>query len=110
LRRSLRQLLNLGFENLEMGFWVEGFSSGVLDKFGGGIATAVGVDFLTKPAEEGLVVAIFHRGGEGRNIPIRSLPKLGRGQIAESICGKVTKAAKGPVDVLEATACIVGDF
>jgi hypothetical protein len=75
-----------------------------------GIATTVGVDFLTKPAEEGLVIAIFHRSGEGRNIPIRSLPKLGRGQIAESICGKVTKAAKGPVDVLEATACIVGNF
>jgi hypothetical protein len=106
----LRQLLNLGLENLEMGFWVEGFSSGVLDKFGGGIATAVGVDFLTKPPKEGLVVAIFHRSGEGRNIPICSLPKLGGGQVAESVGGEVAEAAKGPVDVLEATACIVGDF
>ena len=106
----MRQLLNLGFENLEMGFWVEGFSSGVLDKFGGGIATAVGVDFFTKPAKEGLVVAIFNRSGEGRNIPIRGLPKLGGGQVAESVCGEVAEAAKGPVDVLEATACIVGDF
>jgi hypothetical protein len=106
----LGKFLNLGFENLEMSFWVEGFSCGMLDEFCGGIATAVGVDFLTKPAEERLVVAIFHRSGEGRNIPIRGLPKLGRGQIAESICGKVTKAAKGPVDILKATACIVGDF
>jgi hypothetical protein len=99
LKRSLRQLLNLGFENFEMGFWVEGFSSGVLDEFGGGIATAVGVDFLAKPAKEGLVVAIFHRSGEGRNIPICSLPKLGGGQVAESVGGEVAEAAKGPVDV-----------
>jgi hypothetical protein len=106
----LGKLLNLGFENLEMGFWVEGFSCGTLDEFGGGIATAVGVNLFSQPAEEGLVVAIFHRSGEGRNIPIRGLPKLGRGQVAESVGGKVTKAAKGPVDVLEATACIVGNF
>jgi len=106
----LRQLLNLGFENLEVSFWVEGFSSGALDEFGGGIAAAVGVDFFTKPAKEGLVIAIFHRSGEGRNVPIRGLPKLGGGQVAESVCRKVTKAAKGPVDVLEATACIVGNF
>jgi phage tail tube protein FII len=33
--------LNLGFENLEVSFWVEGFSSGALDEFGGGIAAAV---------------------------------------------------------------------
>jgi hypothetical protein len=106
----LGKFLNLGFENLKVGFWVEGFSCGALDEFGGGIATAVGVDFLTKPAEEGLVVAIFHRSGEGRNIPICSLPKLGGGQIAQSVCRKVAEAAKGPVDVLEATARIVGDF
>jgi hypothetical protein len=106
----LGKLLNLGLENLEMGFWVEGFSSGVLDKFGGGIATAVGVDFLTKPAEKGLVVAIFHRSGEGRNIPIRGLPKLGGGQVAERVGGKVAESAKRPVDVLEAAACIVGNF
>ena len=106
----MRQLLNLGFENLEVSFWVEGFSCGALDEVGGGIATAVGVDFLTKPAKEGLVIAIVHRSGEGRNIPIRGLPKLGRGQVAESVCRKVTKAAKGPVDVLEATARIVGHF
>ena len=104
------KFLNLGYENLEVGFWVEGFSSGALDEFGCGIATAVGVDFLAKPAKEGLVIAIFHRSGEGRNIPIRGLPKLGGGQITQSVCRKVTKAAKGPVDVLEATACIVGDF
>jgi hypothetical protein len=106
----LRQFLNLGFENLEMGFWVEGFSGSALDEFGGGIATTVGVDFLTKPTEEGLVVAIFHRSRKGRNIPICCLPKLGRGQVAERVGGKVTEAAKGPVDVLETTACIVGDF
>ena len=93
-----------------MGFWVEGFFCGALDEFGGGIATAVGVDFLTKPAKEGLVIAMLHRSGEGRNIPIRGLPKLGGGLVAESVGGKVTKAAKGPVDVLEATACVVGDF
>jgi hypothetical protein len=75
----LGKFLNFGFENLEVGFWVEGFSCGALDEFGGGIATAVGVDFLTKPAKEGLVIAIFHKSGEGRNIPIRSLPKLRRG-------------------------------
>ena len=106
----MRQFLNLGFENLEVGFWVEGFSCCTLDEFGGGIATAVGVDFLTKPAKEGLIVAIFYRSGKGRNIPIRGLPKLGGGQVAERVGGEVTKAAKGPVDVLEATACIVGDF
>ena len=104
------QFLNLGFENLEVGFGVEGFSCGALDEFGGGIATAVGVDFLTKPAKEGVVVAIFHRSGEGRQIPICGLPKLGGGQIAESVGGEVAEAAKGPVDVLKATACIVGDF
>jgi len=106
----LRQFLNLGFENLEVGFWVEGFSCGALDEFCGGIATAVGVNLFSQPAKEGLVIAIFHRSGEGRNIPIRGLPKLGGGQIAESVCGKVTEAAKRPVDVLKATACIVGDF
>jgi hypothetical protein len=110
LKRSLRQLLNLGFENLEVSFWVERFSCGALDEFGGGIATTVGVDFLTKPAKEGLIVAIFNRSGEGRNIPIRGLPKLGGGQIAQSVCRKVAEAAKGPVDVLEATACIAGNF
>ena len=104
------QFLNLGFENLEVGFWVEGFSCGVLDEFCGGIATAVGVNPFPQPAKEGLVVAIFHRSGEGRNIPIRGLPKLGGGQVAESVGGEVTEAAKGPVDVLEATACIVGNF
>jgi hypothetical protein len=56
----LRQFLNLGFENLEVGFWVEGFSCGALDEFGGGIATAVGVDFLTKPTKEGLIVAVVY--------------------------------------------------
>jgi hypothetical protein len=106
----LGKFLNLGFENLKVGFWVEGFSCGALDEFGGGIATAVGVDFLTKPAKEGLIVAILYRSGEGGNIPICSLPKLGGGQVTESVCGKVTKAAEGPVDVLEATACVVGDF
>jgi hypothetical protein len=106
----LGQFLNLGFENFEVGFWVEGFSSGVLDEFGGGIATTVGVDFLTKPPKEGLVIAIFYGSGEGRNIPIRGLPKLGGGQVAECVGGEVAEAAKGPVDVLEATACIVGDF
>ena len=104
------KLLNLGFENLEVGFWVEGFSCGALDEFSGGIATAVGVDFLAKPAEEGLVVAIFYRRGEGRKIPIRGLPKLGGGQVAERVSGEVAEAAKRPVDVLEATAGIVGNF
>jgi len=89
----LRQLLNLGFENLEVGFWVEGFACRALDEFGGGITTTVGVDFLTKPPKEGLVIAIFHRSGEGRNIPIRGLPKLGRGQVAEGVGGEVTEAA-----------------
>jgi hypothetical protein len=70
----LGEFLNLGFEDLEVSFWVEGFSCGTLDELSGGIATAVGVDFLTKPAKEGLVVTIFHRSGDGRNIPIRSLP------------------------------------
>ena len=93
-----------------MGLWVEGFSCGTLDEFGGGIATAVGVNLFSQPAEEGLVVAIFDRSGEGRNIPICGLPKLGGGQVAESVGGEVTEAAKGPVDVLEATACIVGNF
>ena len=104
------KLLNLGFENLEVGFGVEGFSCGALDEFGGRIAASVGVDFLTKPAEEGLVVAIFHRSEEGWNIPICGLPKLGRGQVAERVSGEVAEAAKRPVDVLEATAGIVGDF
>jgi hypothetical protein len=72
----LGQFLNLGFENLEMGFWVEGFSCGALDEFSSGISTAVGVNLFSQPAEEGLVVAIFNRSGEGRNIPIRGLPKL----------------------------------
>jgi hypothetical protein len=62
-----------------VGLWVEGFSCGALDEFSGGIATAVGVNLFSQPAEKGLVVAIFHRSGEGRNIPIRGLPKLGRG-------------------------------
>jgi len=106
----LGKFLNLGFENLKVGFWVEGFSCGALDEFGGGIATTVGVDFLTEPAKKGLVFAIIHRSGEGWDIPICGLPKLGGGQVAESVCRKVTEAAKGPVDVLEATACIVGDF
>ena len=60
MKRSLGKFLNFGFENLKVGFGVEGFSCGALDEFCGGIATAVGVDFLTKPAEEGLVVAIFY--------------------------------------------------
>ena len=110
MSRSLGQFLNLGFENLKVGFWVEGFSCGALDEFGGGIATTVGVDFLAKPAEEGLVVAIFDRSGEVRNILICGLPKLGGGQVAESVGGEVTEAAKGPVDIFKATACIVGNF
>jgi hypothetical protein len=89
----LGQFLNLGFENLEVGFWVEGFSCGALDEFSGRIATTVGVDFLTKPVKEGLVFAIFNRSGKGRNIPIRSLPKLGRGKVAECVGGEVAKAA-----------------
>jgi hypothetical protein len=89
----LGKFLNLGFENLEVGFWVERFSCGALDKFGGGIATAVGVNLFSQPSEKGLVVAIFYGSGEGRNIPIRGLPKLGGGQIAESICRKVAEAA-----------------
>ena len=106
----MRQFLNLGFENLEVGFWVEGFSSGALDEFGGGIATAVGVNLFSQPAKEGLVIAIFHRSGEGRNIPIRGLPKLGGGQVAERVGGEVAEAAKRPVDILQATAGIVGNF
>ena len=104
------QFLNLGFENFEMGLRVESFSSGVLDKFGGGIATAVGVNLFPQPAEEGLVVAIFYRGGEGGKVPIRGLPKLGGGEVAERVGGEVAKAAKGPVNVLQATAGIVGNF
>jgi hypothetical protein len=37
---------------------IEGFTCGSLDKFGGGIAAAVGVNFFTQPAEEGLIVAV----------------------------------------------------
>ena len=106
----MRQFLNLGFENLEVGFWVEGFSSGALDEFGGGIATAVGVDLFSQPAKEGLVVAIFHRSGEGGKVPIRGLPKLGGGEVAESVGGEVAEAAERPVNVLQATAGIVGNF
>ncbi|KRO61919.1 MAG: hypothetical protein ABR82_06715 [Verrucomicrobia subdivision 6 bacterium BACL9 MAG-120507-bin52] len=104
------QFLNFGFENFEMGLRVESFSSGVLDQVGSGIATAVRVDFLTKPPKEGLVVAIFYRGGEGGKVPIRGLPKLGGGQVAERVGGEVAEAAKRPVDILQATAGIVGDF
>ena len=93
-----------------MGLRVESFSSGVLDQVGGGIATAVRVDFLTKPPKEGLVVAIFYRGGEGGKIPIRGLPKLGGGQVAERVGGEVAEAAEGPVNVLQAPAGIVGNF
>lgn len=104
------QFLNFGFENFEMGLRVESFSSGVLDQVGGGIATAVRVDFLTKPPKEGLVVANFYRGGEGGKIPIRGLPKLGGGQVAERVGGEVAEAAEGPVNVLQAPAGIVGNF
>ena len=104
------QFLNLGFENFEMGLRVESFSSGVLDKFGGGIATAVGVNLFSQPAKEGLVIAIFHRSGEVRNIPICGLPKLGGGQVAERVGGEVAEAAEGPVNVLQAPAGIVGNF
>jgi len=106
----LGKLLNLGLENLEVGFWVEGFACRALDEFGGGIATAVGVDLLTKPLEERLIVSVVDRGREGGKVPLSGLPKLGGGQVAESVRRKVAEASKGPVDVLEATACIVGDF
>jgi len=39
---------------------IEGFACGSLDKFGGGIAAAVGMNFFTKPAEEGLIVAVVY--------------------------------------------------
>ncbi len=93
-----------------MRFGVEGFSGGVLDEFGGGIAAAMKVNLFSQPAEEGLVVTTFHPGGQGRNISVGGLPELGGGQVAQSVSGEVAKAAKGPVDVLEATAGIVGDF
>lgn len=93
-----------------MGFGIEGFSCGTLDEFCGGIATAVGVDFLAKPAEEGLIVSVVDGGGEGGEITLGGLPKLGGGQVAESVGGEVAKASKGPVDVLEATVRIVRNF
>jgi hypothetical protein len=39
---------------------IESFACGTLDEFGGGIATAVGVNFFTQPAEEGLIVAVVY--------------------------------------------------
>jgi hypothetical protein len=39
---------------------IESFACGSLDKFGGGIAAAVGVDFFTEPAEERLIVAVVY--------------------------------------------------
>jgi hypothetical protein len=108
--RSWGQFLNFRFENFEVSFGVEGFSCRPLDKVRGGIAATVGVDLLAKPVEEGLIVSVVDGGGEGGEIPLGGLPKLGGGQVAESVGGEVAKASKGPVDVLEATARIVGNF
>jgi hypothetical protein len=41
-------------------FGVESFASGSLDKFGGGIAATVGVNFFTEPTKEGLIVAFVY--------------------------------------------------
>jgi hypothetical protein len=106
----LGQLLNFRFENFEVSFGIEGFSCRLLNKVGGGIAATVGVDLLAKPAKEGLIVSVVDGGGEGGEIPLGGLPKLGGGQIAESVGGEVAKASEGPVDVLEATARIVRNF
>jgi hypothetical protein len=43
-----------------VGLGIESFACGTLDKFGSGIAAAVGVNFFTQPAEEGLIVAVVY--------------------------------------------------
>jgi len=71
---------------------IEGFACGSLDKFGGGIAAAVGVNFFTEPAEEGLIVAVLDRGGERGEVSIGGLPELGGGQIPQGVGGEVAEA------------------
>ena len=93
-----------------MSIGIEGFSCRLLNKVGSGVAATVRVNFLTKPSQEGLIVSVVDGGGEGGEIPLCSLPKLGGGQVAESLGRKVAKAAQGPVDVLETTARIVRNF
>jgi hypothetical protein len=71
---------------------IESFACGSLDKFGGGISAAVGVNFFTEPAEEGLIVAVVYGGGERREVPIGGLPKLGGGQVPQGVGGEVAEA------------------
>jgi hypothetical protein len=57
-----------------------------------------------------LIVSVVDGRGEGGEISLGGLPKLGGGQVAESVSGEVAKASEGPVDVLETTACIIRNF
>jgi hypothetical protein len=49
---------------------VEGFAGGVADEIAGEVAAAVGVNFLAKPEEEGLVIALVEMVLQVGKIPL----------------------------------------
>jgi hypothetical protein len=88
---------------------VEGFSRRPLDKFGGGVAATMSMDFFPEPEEERRVVAGLDGVGEGGKVSVGGLPKVGCGEIAERVGGKVTESTQRPVDILKTSVGIVGN-
>ena len=76
-----------------MGFGIEGFAGGALDQIAGEKTTAVRMDILAQPLEQGLVIASVQGGLKIRQIPVGGLPELGAGEIAQSVGREITKAA-----------------
>jgi hypothetical protein len=68
------------------------------------------VDFFPEPTEERGVITAMDGIREGGKIAVGGLPKLGCGEIPQSIGGEITESPQRPVDVLQATAGIIGDL
>jgi len=88
-------------------FRVEGFPRRPLDKFGGGVTATMNVNFVPEPAEQRGVVAGLDRVGEGGKVTVGGLPKLGCGEIAQRVGGKVAESSQRPVDILKTSVGIV---
>lgn len=56
---ATRELLNLRFEDREMGLGVEGFTGGLANEITGQIAPAVDVNLLPEPLQQRLVVTLL---------------------------------------------------
>ena len=89
---------------------VEGLAGGVTDQLAGEVAAAVGVNLLAKPFQKRLVIPLLEAFLKAGQVAVGGLPELGSGEVSKRVGGEITEPSQGPMNILKATAGIVGHF